>query len=119
MEILHVSAITEESMPGNCLHYLDLIDTQLSLRLKIMNSDGSDLAPDALVVVINYPLNTIFAQCEVTLGDRLISQGQFNSSLSSLCRKRRRTSQTEGALTQPSASSRAVPRTLQQRQVKA
>ncbi|TKS65905.1 hypothetical protein D9C73_027927 [Collichthys lucidus] len=33
-----------------------------------------DLANDAAVGLINYPLNTIFSQCDVILGDRLISQ---------------------------------------------
>ena len=40
----------------------------------ITNADGTDLLNDAPVGLINYPLNTLFSQCDVTLGDRLISQ---------------------------------------------
>ncbi|CAI5671105.1 unnamed protein product [Oreochromis niloticus] len=77
-EILPVTALTyrgplEFYVPGNRLHYLDLNDTLLSLRLKITNADGSDIDADTNVAIINYPLNTIFSQCDVTLGDRLIS----------------------------------------------
>lgn len=35
---------------------------------------GSNLPADAGVGLVNYPLNTLFSQCDVTLGDRLISQ---------------------------------------------
>ncbi|XP_039887838.1 uncharacterized protein LOC120733608 [Simochromis diagramma] len=78
-ENLPVTALTDRGplefyVPGNGLHYLDLNDTLLSLRLKITNHDGSDIEADANVGIINYPLNTIFSQCDVTLGDRLISQ---------------------------------------------
>lgn len=78
-EILPVTALTDRGplefyVPGNGLHYLDLNDTLLSLRMKITNHDGSDIEADANVGIINYPLNTIFSQCDVTLGDRLISQ---------------------------------------------
>ncbi|TWW77441.1 hypothetical protein D4764_12G0008310 [Takifugu flavidus] len=62
-------------IPGDGDRYLDLNDTLLHLRVKITNANGSNLANDAAAVgLINYPLNTIFSQCDVTLGDRLISQ---------------------------------------------
>lgn len=78
-EIHPLSALTETGpieffICGEGDKYLDLNDTLIHLRLKITNADGSDLAPDAPVGLINYPLNTIFSQCDVTLGDRLISQ---------------------------------------------
>ncbi|KAF0029442.1 hypothetical protein F2P81_018547 [Scophthalmus maximus] len=53
---------------------MDLNDTLPHLRLKITNVDSSDLVADAPVALINYPLNTIFSQCNVVLRDRLISQ---------------------------------------------
>lgn len=78
-EISPLSAIThggpiEFFIPGDGEKYLDLNDTLLHLRVKITNADGTNMAPDASVGLINYPLNTIFSQCDVTLGDRLISQ---------------------------------------------
>lgn len=73
-EKLPVTALTDQGplesyVPGNGLHYLDLNDTLLSLRLKITNQDCSDIDADIKVGIINYPLNTIFSQCDVTLGD--------------------------------------------------
>ncbi|MCJ8741299.1 hypothetical protein PDJAM_G00068980 [Pangasius djambal] len=78
-EISPVSAITDTGpieffIPGDGEKYLDLNDTMLHLRVKINNADGTDLADAAVVGLINYPLNTIFSQCDVILGDRLISQ---------------------------------------------
>ncbi|KAI3354724.1 hypothetical protein L3Q82_004507 [Scortum barcoo] len=78
-EILPLSAITDGGpieffIPGDGEKYLDLNDTLLYVRVKITNADGSNLADDAAVSLINYPLNTMFSQCDITLGDRLISQ---------------------------------------------
>ena len=78
-EILPVSAITDTGpieffIPGDGEKYLDLNDTLLHVRVKITNADGSNLADDAAVGLLNYPLNTMFSQCDVILGDRLISQ---------------------------------------------
>ncbi|XP_078144002.1 uncharacterized protein F54H12.2-like [Centroberyx gerrardi] len=78
-EVMPIAAITDRGpieffIPGDGEKYLDLNDTLLHLRLKITNADGTDLAQDTAVSIINYPLNTIFSQCDVILGDRLISQ---------------------------------------------
>lgn len=78
-EVLPLSAITDGGpieffIPGEGEKYLDLNDTLLHLRIKITNADGTNIPPNAPVGVINYPLNTIFSQCDVILGDRLISQ---------------------------------------------
>ncbi len=72
-KILPLSTITDRGpieffIPGDGEKYLDLNDTLLRLRIKITNVDGSNLG------FISYPLNTIFSQCNVILGDRLISQ---------------------------------------------
>ncbi|KAL4009490.1 hypothetical protein ACER0C_003342 [Sarotherodon galilaeus] len=74
-----LSALNDNSpieffIPGDREKYLDLNDTMLHLRVKITERDGTDIPPDAGVALINYPLNTIFSQCDVILGDRLISQ---------------------------------------------
>ncbi|XP_076743139.1 uncharacterized protein F54H12.2-like [Maylandia zebra] len=74
-----LSALNDNSpieffIPGDGEKYLDLNDTMLHLRVKITERDGSDIPPDAGVALINYPLNTIFSQCDVILGDHLISQ---------------------------------------------
>ena len=74
-----LSALSDSSpiefyIPGDGEKYLDLNDTLLHLRVKITEKDGSNIPPDTAVGLINYPLNTIFSQCDVILGDRLISQ---------------------------------------------
>uniref|UniRef100_A0A1A8NQ47 Uncharacterized protein n=2 Tax=Nothobranchius rachovii TaxID=451742 RepID=A0A1A8NQ47_9TELE len=78
-EILPIAALTDGGpvefyVPGDGEKYLDLNDTLLLLRVKITNDDGSPLPDGAATGLINYPINTIFSQCDVVLGDRLISQ---------------------------------------------
>lgn len=74
-----LSALSDNSpieffIPGDGEKYLDLNDTMLHLRVKITERDGTAIPADTAVSLINYPLNTIFSQCDVILGDRLISQ---------------------------------------------
>lgn len=74
-----LSALSDNSpieffIPGDGEKYLDLNDTLLHLRVKITEKDGAEIPADTAVGLINYPLNTIFSQCDVILGDRLISQ---------------------------------------------
>ncbi|KAK2812298.1 hypothetical protein Q5P01_000040 [Channa striata] len=54
--------------------YIDLNDTLLFLRLKITNADGTDLAVDEPVGIINYPLNTIFNYCDSQFSSELFCQ---------------------------------------------
>ena len=74
-----LSALSDNSpieffIPRDGEKYLDLNDTMLHLRVKITEKNGNDIPADTAVSLINYPLNTIFSQCDVILGDRLISQ---------------------------------------------
>ncbi|XP_072768640.1 uncharacterized protein F54H12.2 [Nerophis lumbriciformis] len=78
-EVLPLSAITDGGpieffIPEEGEKYLDLNDTLLYLRVKITRADGTNIPLDANVGLINYPLNTIFSQCDIMLEDRLISQ---------------------------------------------
>lgn len=84
-EIMPVSALTdlgpvEFFIPGDGKIYPDISGTLLQLKLKITNTDGLNLAADAPVGCINYPLNTIFSQTDVTLRHRLISQSSTTCS---------------------------------------
>ena len=79
VEIAPLSAITDNGpieffIPGHGDNYLDLNNTLVHLRLKVTKRDGTDIANDAKVSLINYPVATIFSQVDVTLGERLISQ---------------------------------------------
>lgn len=63
-------------IPGDGEKYLNLSDTLLHLRVKITNADGSNIPSDLAVGLISYPPNKISGQCDMTLGDRLISQSR-------------------------------------------
>lgn len=79
VEIPPLSALTDNGplefyVAGNGEDYLDLNNTFLHLTCKIANPDGSNIANDAKVGVVNYPVASLFSQVDVMLGDRLISQ---------------------------------------------
>ncbi|XP_076847125.1 uncharacterized protein F54H12.2-like [Brachyhypopomus gauderio] len=80
VEIPPLSSVADGGAPidfyvaGNSDDYLDLNNTFLYLRCKITNPDGTDIAADAKVGVVNYPIASLFSQVDVMLGDRLISQ---------------------------------------------
>ena len=61
-------------IPRDGEKYLDMNDTMLHRRVKITEKNGNDIPADTAVSLISYPLKTIFSQCDVILGDRLISQ---------------------------------------------
>ncbi|XP_067406036.1 uncharacterized protein F54H12.2-like [Emydura macquarii macquarii] len=79
IEVPPLSAITEAPpldffIAGNGIDYMDLNNTLLYLCCKIVKGDGTALARDAAVGLVNYTVASIFSQLDVTLGDRLISQ---------------------------------------------
>ncbi|WP_150149504.1 hypothetical protein [Candidatus Enterovibrio escicola] len=65
--------VLEFVIPGAGDRYLDLNSTLLHLRLKIVKPDGSNLAETDAVGIIQYPLNTMFSQVDVSLNDVLVS----------------------------------------------
>ncbi|XP_066469229.1 uncharacterized protein F54H12.2-like [Tiliqua scincoides] len=79
VEVPPLTAVTESSsleffIAGNGEDYLDLNNTLLYLRCKIVKEDGGNIDRQAEVALVNYPIASIFSQLDVTLGDRLISQ---------------------------------------------
>ncbi|XP_058251166.1 uncharacterized protein F54H12.2-like [Hemibagrus wyckioides] len=79
VEIPPLSALTDNGplefyVPRNGEDYLDLNNTFLHLTCKILNADGTNIANDAKVGIVNYPIASLFSQVDVMLGDRLISQ---------------------------------------------
>ncbi|XP_044885036.1 uncharacterized protein F54H12.2-like [Mauremys mutica] len=79
IEVPPLSAVTESApidffIAGNGIDYMDLNNTLLYLCCKIVKGDGTELAADAEVGLVNYPVASIFSQLDVTLGDRLVSQ---------------------------------------------
>ncbi|KAK2848153.1 hypothetical protein Q7C36_009835 [Tachysurus vachellii] len=79
IEIPPLSALTDNGpleffVAGNGEDYLDLNNTFLHVACKIVIADGTNIANDAKVGVVNYPIASLFSQVDVMLGDRLISQ---------------------------------------------
>ncbi|XP_051785423.1 uncharacterized protein F54H12.2-like [Erpetoichthys calabaricus] len=70
---LSENAPLEFSIAGND-QYLDLNNTLLYLSCKIHKKDGTNLAADSRVALVNYPIASLFSQVDITIGDRLISQ---------------------------------------------
>ncbi|XP_039391918.1 uncharacterized protein F54H12.2-like [Mauremys reevesii] len=59
---------------GNGIDHMDLNNTLLYLCCKTVKGDGTELAGDAEVGLVNYPVASIFSHLDVTLGDCLVSQ---------------------------------------------
>ncbi|XP_066566389.1 uncharacterized protein F54H12.2-like [Amia ocellicauda] len=68
------SAPLEFYITGNGEDYLDLNNTVFYLTCKITRHDGTELALDDRVGLVNYPVASLFSQVDITIGDRLISQ---------------------------------------------
>ena len=54
-------------------HFLDLRQSYLSIKFKVTNSDGSNLAADAKAGLGNYPIDLLFQQVDVLLNGNLLS----------------------------------------------
>ncbi|XP_062980760.1 uncharacterized protein F54H12.2-like [Elgaria multicarinata webbii] len=79
IEVPPLSALSDSApldfyIPGNGEDYMDLNNTLLYVCCKIVNPDGTNLAVNEEVGLVNYPIASLFSQLDVTLGDRLISQ---------------------------------------------
>jgi hypothetical protein len=53
--------------------FIDLHQTELQLKVRIKNTDNSNLAAAAAVATINYPLATLFEHVDVYLNNDLVS----------------------------------------------
>ena len=60
-------------VPGSGEEYIDPSGTQLYVKAKVLNADGTDIAEDAEVGPVNLLLHSLFGQVDVTLNERLIS----------------------------------------------
>ena len=54
-------------------HFLDLRQSYLDIKFKVVNSDGLNLAADAKADLVNYPIDSLFHQEDVPLNANLIS----------------------------------------------
>ena len=54
-------------------HFLDLRQSYLNIKFKVVNNNGSNLAAEAKAGFINYPIASLFQQVSVILNGNLIS----------------------------------------------
>ncbi|XP_072555006.1 uncharacterized protein [Paramormyrops kingsleyae] len=78
VEINPLNSITDQDVldfliPGSGNFYLDLNSTLLYLRLKIVRADGAPLVDADPCGIIQYPLNCIFSQLDVSLNNLISS----------------------------------------------
>ena len=64
--------------------FLDLANTYLKLKLKIVKGDGSDTAEIDKVTPINYTVSSLFSQVDVNLGGRVVSMSTNTYSYRSI-----------------------------------
>ena len=60
-------------IPGSGIEYKALSDATHAVKFKVVNLDGSDIAADAKVGVINLTLQSLFNQVDVFLDGKLVS----------------------------------------------
>ncbi|GFY41809.1 uncharacterized protein F54H12.2 [Trichonephila inaurata madagascariensis] len=63
----------EFHISGSGEEYLDLSQTQLYLKAKIVKSDGSPIEKGAEISPVNLFLHSLFSQVDITLNERLVS----------------------------------------------
>ena len=64
--------------------FLDLANTYLKLKLKIVKGDGSDTAEIDKVTPINYIVSSLFSQVDINLGGRVVSMSTNTYSYRSI-----------------------------------
>ncbi|XP_071489536.1 uncharacterized protein F54H12.2-like [Diadema antillarum] len=74
-----VSSITDEgpiefNVSGTSEEYLDLSQTMLQVTVKVTNNDNTALPADAPVGPVNLFLPSLFAQVDIMLNEKLVSQ---------------------------------------------
>jgi hypothetical protein len=66
-------SILEFVIPGNKLMYRDLSNTMLTLTVKVVNTDGTNLANTAVVAPANNILHSLFKSVQVTICGTTVS----------------------------------------------
>ena len=64
------------AISGSTTDYLDFSNTYLHVKAKIVNVDGTDLAPGVDVAPVNYWMHSLFSQVDVSLNDVLVTPSE-------------------------------------------
>ncbi len=70
----------EFSIPGTSTTYMDLKNSLLYIKLKIVKSDGSDITVDDEVALTNAPLHSIFSQIDLNVQQQPVNEVGNNYS---------------------------------------
>ena len=63
----------EFSIKNSSDKFLDLVNSYLQVKFKIVKGDGTNMAATDKCTVINFPIATLFSQIDITLGGKIIS----------------------------------------------
>ena len=63
------------NVSGSPDHYLDLNDTQLYIRCKLVKADGNDFGDADNIAPINNIIHSLFSDVELKIGDKVIEGG--------------------------------------------
>ena len=66
----------EFAVSGATADYLDLSNTYLHVKAKVLRQDGTALPADAVVAPVNYWLHSLFSQVDVLLNDTLVTPSE-------------------------------------------
>lgn len=66
----------EFALSGSGEDYLDLFNTFLHVRAKVTLANGENIKPDTEVAPVNYYLQSLFSQVDVSLNDTLITPSE-------------------------------------------
>ena len=67
-------SVIEFNIDGSSTSYLDLRQTLLYVKLKIIKTDGSNIVKDELVGLTNAPLHTLFSQVDLKIQQHPVSE---------------------------------------------
>ena len=69
-------APVEFAISGATSDYLDLSNTFLHVKARVVNPDGTNLAADAAVAPVNYWMHSLLSQVDVLLNDTLVTPSE-------------------------------------------
>lgn len=70
---LSSGSFIEFNVSPTSLEYIDLKNTRLHIKARILRNDGSMVTPEDKVAFVNQPLSSLFKQCDVSLQNINIS----------------------------------------------
>jgi hypothetical protein len=70
---LNSDSTLEFNIPGSSMNYIDLKESRLHLKVRILKEDGHPIVPQDKVALANLPLHAFWRQVDVSIQQRIIS----------------------------------------------